>query len=76
MEQGKRVYIIKWINKYSKEVGYVRYIKEEKGHFVNTYERSNAGKYRSQEDAEKAVGVLHVIGEAKFNDFVIESYIQ
>lgn len=74
-DSGNRIYIIKWTNKYSNEVGYVRYIKEEKRHFINTYDKSEAEKYRTKEKAEIAIDVLNAIGEGKMNQFSIECYL-
>lgn len=76
MSDGRnKIYIVKWTNKCSHEVGYVRYIKEEKRHFVNTYDRSDAEKYRTKEKAEAAIDLLNAIGEGKMNQFAIECYL-
>lgn len=67
---AKRDCIIKWTNRYSGEEGYVSSILSSEGHFENTFDISVSKKYYHSE-AEKAINLLHEIGEAENNDFTI-----
>ena len=62
---------IKWINKYSREEGFVKSIKKTEGHFENTYDLSEARQYKSEKSAKKAIDMLNSIGEGENNEFVI-----
>ena len=64
--------VIKWTNIYSNETGYVQMIKHSKNHFVNTTEKENARKYRSEKEARKAIDSLIEMGEGRENVFSIE----
>ena len=65
------VKVIKWTNKLSNEQGYVKSVKKSDGHFVNTYDISEAKSYKRQCDAAKCVATLEEIGEAVNNTFEI-----
>ena len=64
--------IIKWINKFSGESGYVKSVLKSKGYFVNTWERDNAKTYLNDGMAKKDLLLIEEMGEAVNNDFVIE----
>ena len=63
---------IKWVNKFSKEEGFVKSISRTKGYFENTFNYDEA-KHFSDVEANKALKILVDIGEADNNDFVIVS---
>ena len=65
-------FVIKWINKLSKEEGYVGGIRKVKGYFINSWELEGAKKYRSISMAEKDLAILCEIGEDEKNWFVIK----
>lgn len=48
---------IQWTNKCSGEQGYVKEIKRKDGHFVNTFDKSEARVYSSKGTAQ-AINVL------------------
>lgn len=64
---------IKWTNRHSGETGYVKMIRTSNNHFINTYDKGDARKYRSEAEANKAICVLQQIGEGQNNDFVVVS---
>ena len=66
------MYILKWKNKFSKETGYVGKVIKSKGYFENTFDKSTAKKYRSENEAKRDIALLNEIGEAQNNDFYIE----
>lgn len=72
MKNTKTTKIIKWTNIYSNETGYVQMIRHSKNHFVNTFDKESARKYRTDKEARKAVDDLIVMGEGKTNIFSIE----
>lgn len=67
---AKRNKNIKWINKWSREEGYVKTVHKAEGYFENTFEQAAARKYTMAE-AEAAVAVLNEIGEADDNELYI-----
>ena len=62
--------VIRWTNKFSKETGFVKELGED--HFINTWDKAEAAKYRTQKAAEKVLVTLNEIGEGANNDFVVE----
>ena len=62
---------IKWTNKFSNESGYVKSVKKADGHFVNTYDVSEAKVYSRQYDLDRAMKTLEDIGETENNTFEI-----
>ena len=62
--------VIKWTNKFSRETGYVKGLGE--GHFINTWDKADAAKYRTQKAAEKVLVTLNEFGEGANNDFEVE----
>ena len=62
---------IKWINKYSNEIGFVKSIDYKKKHFNNTFNENEAKKFVSVESAEKAIAKLIEYGEGENNNFEI-----
>lgn len=67
----KRKYIIKWINRWSGESGYVSRVLISKKHFVNTFDVSKARRYNGEDEAKQGVSLLNTIGEGTNNEFVI-----
>lgn len=65
------MYILKWINKFSKETGYVGKVMKSKGYFENTFDINAAKKYRTENEAKKDITLLDIIGESQNNDFLI-----
>ena len=63
--------VIKWINKYSKETGFVMNVDYLNKHFNNTFDFNKAKKFKSREIAEKTIEKLIEYGEGKNNDFEI-----
>lgn len=63
--------VIMWRNKFSGETGYVKSIKPKAGHFVNTYEQSEAKKYKDENSVNRALDVLVAIGEGNNNYFEV-----
>ena len=64
--------IIKWINKYSGETGYVAAISSKNRCFVNTYDRDMAKGY-SEKAVKGMISKLESFGEAENNEFEILS---
>ena len=62
---------IKWENVYSGETGYVQMIRHAKSHFVNTPDKEQARKYRSESEAKQAINDLVAMGEGRTNVFTI-----
>ena len=72
------MFILKWKNKYSDETGLVgRIIANDidyKGyHFVSVSSAHDAKKYKTEEEAEKAIEQLKKYGEAENNLFIVTS---
>ena len=63
-------YVIKWINKFSGEIGFVKSIDKLEGHFNNTYDINEAKKYSAQ-SAKCNIRLLNKLGECKNNEFLI-----
>ncbi len=62
--------VIKWTNKYSKEVGYVGSVSTKNKCFYNS-DRNGAKLYSSEKTANKAITQLTSYGEAENNDFEV-----
>ena len=62
--------VIRWTNRFSKETGFVKALAED--HFINTWEKADAAKYRTKKDAEKVLVTLNEFGENVNNEFVVE----
>ena len=58
---------LRWTNKMSGECGYVKSVAYKKGHFVNTFSRDEAKKYRTENEAKKDIAVLESFGECENN---------
>jgi len=63
--------VIKWINKFSNEEGYLKSVKKADGHFVNTFDVEDAKTFARQSDITKTMKVLEEIGECENNDFEV-----
>ena len=66
------MYVIKWENRYSKETGYVEKINRKFGFFENTFERANAGIFKTKGNAIKAISWLKSSKEGENNEFFLE----
>ena len=64
--------ILKWTNKYSGEVGYVKNVSKTKGYFVNEWDRAKAKSYMNETMAQRDLAIIVEIGEAENNIFTIE----
>lgn len=62
--------VIKWINRFSGEVGYVKSISVKEGHFNNTFDVSEARKFANLGTLKAAVNSLIKMGEAENNEFI------
>lgn len=62
--------VIKWINRFSGEVGYVKSISVNEGHFNNTFDVSEARKFANLGTLKAAVNSLIKMGEAENNEFI------
>ena len=63
--------IIKWVNKYSHEEGYVKSINRKERHFENTFDTSEAKVFGNTGAASMAIKTLRSYGEGDNNDFEI-----
>lgn len=63
--------VIKWTNKFSNETGYVMSAKKADGHFVNTYDVSEAKTYSRQCDVVRMLNTLEEMGEGENNIFEV-----
>ncbi len=61
--------VIKWINKYSNEIGYVKSVDYRNKHFNNTFNMNEAKKFNTTESAQKAIDKLMEYGEGENNYF-------
>ena len=61
--------VIKWINKYSNESGYVKAINNKEKHFVNTFDKNEAKTYKTLDAAKKIIDKLVNFGEGDNNYF-------
>jgi len=62
---------IRWTNKHSGEVGYVKSFTKKNGHFVNTYDINEAKEYKTEKAVNNAIRALCDVGEAENNTFDI-----
>lgn len=60
---------LKWRNKFSGEEGFVQKVVKSQGYFINTFDQSEAKKYRSQKVVDNDIALLTELGEAQNNDF-------
>ena len=67
----KTVKHIQWTNKYSGETGYVKTVSAAKKCFINTFDKNEARKFRSDAEAEKTIVVLNEMGEGENNTFAV-----
>lgn len=65
------MFILKWKNKFSNEVGYVESVSSKDKCFFNTFDQSSAKKYSSRTVASRMISSLKSYGEAVNNDFEI-----
>lgn len=63
--------IIKWTNKFSGEVGYVKQLRSKDKCFENTYEKSEAKRYASMSAANGVLTKLASYGEDENNNFEV-----
>lgn len=63
--------VLKWTNKFSGETGYVKSFSKKDGHFVNTYEASEARGFLNKTVASKMITDLEAAGEAENNIFEV-----
>lgn len=68
-----RKYIICWRNKWSGDEGFVKQIRQSSGYFINTFDKEEARRYRTSNEAQKAIDVLMSYGEGQNNDFFVVS---
>lgn len=64
---------LKWTNKFSGEVGYVKSVSAAKGYFINTFDKDEAKTYRSEKMISKDLETLETIGEMENNTFDSET---
>lgn len=67
----KKAINLKWTNIFSGETGYVKSIQKKKGYFENTFDQTEARKFKSRREAAEAIEVLETLGEAVTNKFEI-----
>lgn len=63
---------LKWQNRFSGEVGYVRTVSPKDGCFYNTFDKSKAKKYTSESVLSRDLTFLKGIGEMHNNLFTTE----
>ena len=63
--------VIKWTNKFSNESGYIMSLSKTEGHFVNTYDVSEAKTFSRPSDVARALNTLEAIGEGENNTFEV-----
>ena len=61
--------VIKWRNRWSGEEGFVKGISIKNGHFINTYDITEAHVYVKKSSISTALTTLKNIGETEHNDF-------
>ena len=62
---------IMWINKMSKETGYVGSISKAKGYFMSVSDQAAARKFRTDKEVATAMATLESFGEMVNNDFEV-----
>lgn len=63
--------IIKWTNRYSGEVGYVKSIDYRNKHFNNTFDIAEAKDFGKESTVKKAIDKLVEYGENENNTFEV-----
>ena len=63
--------IIKWTNRYSGEVGYVKSIDYRNKHFNNTFDIAEAKDFSKESTVKKAIDKLVEYGENENNTFEV-----
>ena len=63
--------VIQWTNKYSNEKGYVLSAKKADGHFVNTFDVSEAKTFNRECDVARVLNTLETMGECENNTFEV-----
>ena len=63
--------VIKWLNRYSRESGFVKNIDYKNRHFNHTPNYSEAKKFKTEDSANKAIVKLNEYGEGVNNYFEI-----
>lgn len=61
---------IMWKNRFSGDTGFVKAIRESKGHFENGTV-DEARRFRTNSECNRAIELLTQIGEAENNEFMI-----
>ena len=61
--------VIKWVNRYSNESGYVKNVNNKERHFINTFEEKEAKVYKKLDSAKKIIDKLILFGEGENNNF-------
>lgn len=61
--------VIKWTNKMSGETGFVKSVSRVKGHFINTFDKTDAKIYKSDKQIENDFKILEEVGETQNNNF-------
>jgi len=61
--------IIRWTNKFSQEQGYVMSVDKTEGHFVNTFDASEAKVFKRNCDVTRVLNQLESFGETENNAF-------
>lgn len=61
---------IMWRNRFSGDTGFVKAVRESKGHFENGTV-DEARKFRTEAECHKTIKLLNEIGEGKNNEFII-----
>lgn len=61
---------IKWVNKFSREEGFVKSLSKTKGHFENTFDVNEARLF-SDKEVQNAFATLEAIGETVNNEFAV-----
>lgn len=61
--------VIKWTNKMSGETGFVKSASRVKGHFINTFNKTDAKIYKSDKQIENDFKILEEVGEMQNNNF-------
>lgn len=64
--------VLKWVNKFSGETGYVKTVSVAKGYFINTPNAAEAKSYKSETAINKDLAILEGFGEMVNNNFFTE----
>jgi hypothetical protein len=63
--------VIKWINRFSRETGYIKTVDYKNKHFNNTFNYTEAKKFNTIESANKCISKLEEYGEGINNEFEV-----